>query len=86
MNTHPVRVALTLKANPILFENLPTVCNILELMSDREFKNRRDVNEVLSLKFHILYYIVKDMKVKYFLNVYFCSKLILLIRKKIFQS
>jgi len=62
MNTHPVRVAITLKANPILFENLPTVCNILELMSDREFKNRRDVNEVLSLKFHILHYIVKDMK------------------------
>ena len=71
MNTHPVRVAITLKANPILFENLPTVCNILELMSDREFKNRRDVNEVLSLKFHILHYIVKDMKVKKFLECIF---------------
>ena len=86
MNTHPVRVALTLKANPILFENLPTVCNILELMSDREFKNRRDVNEVLSLKFHILHYIVKDMKVKYFFkSVCFCFKLIFLI-KIFFQS
>ena len=28
-------------------------------MSDKEYKNTRDVNEVLSLKFHILQYIVK---------------------------
>ena len=62
MNTHPVRVALILKSEPILLENVAKVCQILELMSDREFKNRRDVNEVLSLKYHILHYIVKDIK------------------------
>ena len=62
MNTNPVRVALTLKSHPILFDNLPTVCKILDLMSDREFKNRRDVNEVLSMKFHMLHYIIKDIK------------------------
>ena len=28
-------------------------------MSDKEYKNTRDVNEVLSLKFHILQYIIK---------------------------
>ena len=44
-----------------MMENLSKVCQILELMSDREFKNRRDVNEVLSLKYHILHYIVKDI-------------------------
>merc|ERR1712061_64037 len=35
---------------------------ILELMSDREFTNRRDVNEVLSLKFHMIRYIVRDVQ------------------------
>jgi len=62
MNTCPVKVALIIRRDPNLLENLPKVCQILELMSDREFKNRRDVNEVLSLKFHILYYIVNDIK------------------------
>ena len=62
MNTHPVRIAFILKEEPLLMANLPKVTQILELMSDREFKNRRDVNEVLSLKYHMLHYIVKDIK------------------------
>ena len=63
MNTHPIKVALVLKAYPDeLLDNLPTLCKILELMSEREFKNRRDVNEVMALKYHMLYYIVKDIK------------------------
>lgn len=62
MNSHPVKVAMVLKKYPEqLFENLPTLVKILELMSEREFKNRRDVNEVLSLKYHMLYYITKDI-------------------------
>ena len=63
-NTNPVRIGLELKARPELLEleNLEKMCQILELMSDREFKDRRDVNEVLSLKFHIIHYIVKDIK------------------------
>lgn len=32
------------------------------MMSDKEFKDRTDVNEVMSLKFHIIHYIVKDME------------------------
>ena len=49
---------------------------VLEMMSDREFKNTRDVNEVdskstcfcltsvqvMSLKYHIIHFIVKDME------------------------
>ena len=62
MNTHPVKIAMILRDSAELLANLPKVCQILELMSDREFKNRRDVNEVLSLKYHIIHYIVKDIK------------------------
>ena len=62
MNSHPVKVAMVIKSYPELLDNLPTLVKILELMSEREFKNRRDVNEVLSLKYHMLYFITKDMK------------------------
>ena len=61
MNTHPVRIAMLLKEYPELLANLPKVSQIVELMSDREFKNRRDVNEVLSLKYHMIHYILKDI-------------------------
>ena len=62
MNTHPVRIGLIVKEKPELLENIAKVCQILELMCDREFKNNRDVNEVLSLKYHMLHYICKDIK------------------------
>merc|ERR1719273_102306 len=62
MNSHPVKIAIFLKNHKELLENLPTLVKILELMSDKEFKNRRDVNEVLSLKYHMLYFIVKDIR------------------------
>ena len=61
MNTNPVRIGLYLKDQPCLLSNLKKCTSILELMSDREFKDRRDVNEILSLKFHIIHYIVKDI-------------------------
>ena len=61
MNTNPVRIAMLLKEYPELLANLPKVSQIVELMSDREFKNRRDVNEVLSLKYHMIHYILKDI-------------------------
>ena len=62
MNSHPVKIAIVLKNHKELLDNLPTLVKILELMSDKEFKNRRDVNEVLSLKYHMLYFIVKDIR------------------------
>ena len=61
MNSHPVKIAMFLKDHKELLDNLPTLVKILELMSEKEFKNRKDVNEVLSLKYHMLYFIVKDI-------------------------
>ena len=43
MNTHPVRIALMMKTEPLLLENAAKVEQILELMSDREFTNRYGV-------------------------------------------
>ena len=60
MNMHPVRIGLILREDPLLLEGVVKVCNILEEMSDREFK-KRDVNETLSLKYHILHYYLKDV-------------------------
>merc|ERR1719305_1567946 len=51
-----------MKSEPLLLENAAKVVQILELMSDREFTNRRDVNEVLSLKYHMIRYIVRDVQ------------------------
>merc|ERR1712179_225360 len=64
MNTNPVRIALHFRSQPSLLGNISSVRKVLELMSDKEFKNRRDVNEVMSLKYHIIHYIVKDMEKK----------------------
>ena len=47
MNTNPVRVALMFRAHPLLLSKVTEVRKVLEMMSDREFKNRYDVNEVL---------------------------------------
>ena len=78
MNTHPVRIAFNFRDNPKLLENITQIRKVLEMMSDREFKNRTDVNEVnkiillvavfslsfqvMSLKYHIIHYIVKDIE------------------------
>jgi len=64
MNTHPVRIALLLREEPALLQNISKVTKVLELMSDKEYKNRRDVNEVLSLKFHILQFIFKNIELE----------------------
>lgn len=65
MNTHPVRVAFKFRDNPKMLENVTQIRNVLELMSNKEFKNRYDVNEVMSLKYHVLYFIVKDIEKQY---------------------
>ena len=51
MNTHPVRIALMMKSEPLLLENAAKVEQILELMSDREFTNRYSVQNCLTLVF-----------------------------------
>ena len=40
------RVALKFRDNPALLPKITQIRKVLELMSDREFKNRYDVNEV----------------------------------------
>ena len=45
------RIALHFRSNPTLLEKITSVRKVLELMSDREFKNRTDVNEVKKLRF-----------------------------------
>jgi len=65
MNTHPVRIGLKFRENPKLLENVTQIRKVLELMSDKEFKNRYDVNEVMSLKYHMIQYIVKDIEKQY---------------------
>ena len=40
------RVALKFRENPVLLAKVTQIRKVLELMSDREFKNRYDVNEV----------------------------------------
>ena len=40
------RVALKFRDNPVLLTKVTQIRKVLELMSDREFKNRYDVNEV----------------------------------------
>ena len=40
------RIALKFRENPKLLENVSMIRKVLEQMSDKEFKNRTDVNEV----------------------------------------
>lgn len=61
MNIHPIKVALFLKENPILLENINKVSDVLELMSKREFS---DNNEIVSLKLHVLHYITRDLELQ----------------------
>ncbi len=61
MNTNPVRLGLLLRREPELLSGVSTAVKILELMSDRQFRDRRDVNEVLSLKFHVIRFVLADV-------------------------
>jgi len=65
MNSHPVRIAYFFRDDPALLENVSKIRKVLELMSQKEFKNRKDVNETLSLKYHVLQCIVKDIEKQY---------------------
>ena len=56
------RVAMKFRDNPKLLENITQVRKVLELMSDREFKNRYDVNEVKIMNNKKLYFILQNIK------------------------
>ncbi|KAI4462247.1 ankyrin repeat and mynd domain-containing protein 2 [Holotrichia oblita] len=58
INVHPVRIALNLQSIVGLIEHLDEISNVLELMCRKEMKGK-EMNEVMSLKFHYLGYIVE---------------------------
>lgn len=58
INIHPVRVALNLQSIVGLTEHMDEIRQVLELMCKKEMKGRES-NEVMSLKFHYLGYIVE---------------------------
>nr|CAG4647903.1 EOG090X06BA [Moina brachiata]SVE93015.1 EOG090X06BA [Moina brachiata] len=61
VNLHPVHLLFTIQKLPLLHEHLGKVKDILELLSDNEMKRNRDANEVLSLKFHYLRFLVERL-------------------------
>lgn len=58
INIHPIRIALNLQKYSGLADHLTELKKVLELMSDREIKR---TNEIMSLKFHYLSYIVAEI-------------------------
>ena len=60
VNVHPVRVALNLQSAVGLVDHLDEVKKVLVLMSEKEMK-RKEVNEVMSFKFHYFGYVVGEI-------------------------
>lgn len=56
-NIHPVRLALFLQSNAPLLKEAKKVIQVLELLSEKEIKSNG--NELLSLKFHHLAFVVQ---------------------------
>lgn len=56
---HPVHLLLTIQKLPLLAENLTKVKDVLESLSESQMKRTHEVNEVLSLKYHYLRFIVE---------------------------
>nr|SVE91141.1 EOG090X06BA [Daphnia sinensis] len=59
VNLHPVHLLLTIQKLPMLYENLAKVKNVLELLSENQMKRGREANEILSLKYHYLRFLVE---------------------------
>jgi hypothetical protein len=60
-NVHPVRVALNLQKFGIISEHFLTVKKVLDLMTEKEFQKKSDVNELMALKYHYLGWIVSEI-------------------------
>nr|SVE74185.1 EOG090X06BA [Daphnia barbata] len=59
VNLHPVHLLLTMQKHPLLYENLAKVKNVLELLSENQMKRNQEANEILSLKYHYLRFLVE---------------------------
>ncbi|KAG5894161.1 hypothetical protein JTB14_001857 [Gonioctena quinquepunctata] len=61
INIHPVKVVLNIQNFVGLSDHLSEVKKVLELMSEKEMKRGVETNEVRSLKFHYLSYIIGEI-------------------------
>nr|CAG4646261.1 EOG090X06BA [Macrothrix elegans] len=62
VNLHPVHLLFTVQKLPLLFDNLSRVKEVLEFMCDRQMKRDQEANEILSLKFHYLRFLVDRLE------------------------
>lgn len=60
-NIHPVRVSLNLQKFGIISEHFVTVKKVLDMMTEREFQKKSDINELMALKYHYLGYIINEI-------------------------
>lgn len=60
-NIHPVRVCLNLQQFGVGANQYKTVKKVLELMTEREMKRSKDINELMAFKYHYLAWIVKEI-------------------------
>lgn len=60
-NIHPVRICLNLQQFGIVSDYFTTVQKVLDLMTEREMKKSKDVNELMAFKYHYLSWIVKEI-------------------------
>nr|CAG4650154.1 EOG090X06BA [Sida crystallina] len=58
VNLHPVRVVLTIQKLPLIWENLSKVKEVLGQLSEGQMKRGKEANEILSLKYHYLHFLV----------------------------
>lgn len=63
INLHPVRIALNLQKHGLINsnDNLKKVKKVLDLMTEREFKKRKETNEIMAFKYHYLGWIVNEI-------------------------
>ncbi|CAG2109483.1 unnamed protein product [Medioppia subpectinata] len=58
-NIHPIRIGLFLKNNWILIENVNKLIKVLEMICEKQFKDKQ--NEMISLKIHYLAHLHKEL-------------------------
>nr|CAG4650976.1 EOG090X06BA [Simocephalus serrulatus]SVE94240.1 EOG090X06BA [Simocephalus serrulatus] len=61
VNLHPVHLLLTVQKLPLLSDNLSKVGHVLELLSENQMKRSHEANEILSLKYHYLRFLVERL-------------------------
>ncbi|XP_047736035.1 ankyrin repeat and MYND domain-containing protein 2 isoform X4 [Hyalella azteca] len=64
LNLHPVYLTLRVCKSPVLLKHLKAAAAVLDHLSVTETKRSNNVNEVLSLKFHYLGYLLKHLASK----------------------